>query len=179
VLDVATLVGPPPEIGAFGAVLVAASVHMGRHEREMVRFVRAHRGELARVPAAFISVSLTEAGAEDPGRSAAQRAEASRHVALMIEAFFDDTGWHPAHVKPVAGALLYTQYGRLMRFILKRIVRSQGGSTDTTSDHEYTDWPSLARFVDEFIRTALPPEAGPFAPAERPRESEATDEHAR
>jgi menaquinone-dependent protoporphyrinogen oxidase len=151
-LDVAAA-EPPLEMGAYAAALVAGSVHAGAHEREMVRFVKAHRAELERLPAAFISVSLTEAGAEDPAKSAAQRREASRAVDQMIQKFLRETGWHPLHIKPVAGALLYTKYGRLLRFVIKRIVASQGGSTDTTRDHDYTDWPSLARFVEEFMCT--------------------------
>jgi len=163
-LDVGSLPAPPPEVGSYAAAVLASSVHAGEHEREMVRFVKTHRGELERMPAAFISVSLTEAGAEDPARTSAQRAEASIKVGQMIQKFFDDTGWHPSHVKPVAGALLYTQYGRVLRFIIKRIVSHQGGptdTTDTTRDHEYTDWPSLARFVDEFMCSTLTPGSRP------------------
>jgi menaquinone-dependent protoporphyrinogen oxidase len=152
----ARAVTEPIRVADYGAAVLAASVHAGSHEREMVRFVRAHCRELERLPSAFISVSLTEAGAEDRDRTEAQRAEASEYVEKMIQKFFDDTGWHPTHVKPVAGALLYTQYGRLLRFIMKHIVAGQGGSTDTTRDHEYTDWASLDRFVDEFMTSRLP-----------------------
>ena len=179
VLDVATLVDRPLDLGAYAAAVVAASVHAGAHEREMVRFVKALCREIERMPAALISVSLTEAGAEDPKRSAEQRAEASKQVARMIGKFFDDTGWHPTRVKPVAGALLYTQYGKLMRFVMKRIVRCQGGSTDTTRDHEYTDWPSLARFVDEFMCSLLAPATSPAPPADRPGDQERPHGNAR
>jgi len=161
-LDAAT-VAEPIELGAYAAAVLAASVHGGAHEREIVRFVKAHRAELERLPAAFISVSLTEAGAEDREKTAAQRAEASQQVGQMIQKFFDQTGWHPALVKPVAGALLYTQYGRLLRFIMKRIVAHQAGVTDTTRDYEYTDWPSIDRFVDEFMLQTLPAALGPTA----------------
>src|SRR5262245_56844205 len=45
---------------------VIASVHVGHHEREIVRFVKAHRLDLARVGASFLSLTLSEAEAEDP-----------------------------------------------------------------------------------------------------------------
>src|SRR6185295_13969701 len=44
---------------------VAASVHAGHHEPEMIAFVKRHRRELERLGAAFLSVTLSEAGAED------------------------------------------------------------------------------------------------------------------
>ena len=31
-------------------------------------------------------------------------------VQKVLDRFFAETGWYPEHVKPVAGALLYTQY---------------------------------------------------------------------
>ena len=61
-----------------------------------------------------------------------------------------DAGWHPERVVPVAGALRYSQYNFLVRFVMKRIARKSGGSTDTTRDHDYTDWAALDRFVSEF-----------------------------
>jgi menaquinone-dependent protoporphyrinogen oxidase len=64
----------------------------------------------------------------------------------------------------VAGALLYTQYGLLKRFIMKLIVKRQGGSTDTSVDHEYTDWAALQRFVDEFMTSAVEPLATTSSP---------------
>src|SRR5215468_7722557 len=52
------------DLDNYAAVVLAASVHAGRHEREMVRFVKRHLAELGRLPTAFLSVTLSEAGAE-------------------------------------------------------------------------------------------------------------------
>jgi menaquinone-dependent protoporphyrinogen oxidase len=38
---------------------------------------------------------------------------------------------------------------------MKLIAKQQGGDTDTSHDHEYTDWDDLTRFVDEFL-AAIP-----------------------
>jgi ABC-type transporter Mla maintaining outer membrane lipid asymmetry ATPase subunit MlaF/menaquinone-dependent protoporphyrinogen IX oxidase len=137
-----------------GAVL-AASVHVGHHEKEMVRFVSAHRDELERMPAAFLSVSLSEAGAEDPHKPPEQRAECGENARKMIDAFLGETGWHPAHVKPVAGALVYTHYNPLVRFVMKRIAKSAGADTDTARDFEYTDWVDLDRFAADLAHEIL------------------------
>ena len=132
-----------------GAVL-AASVRCGEHEREMVKFVRDHLKELHEMPTAFISVTLTEAGVERPESSPEERVRFATDVERVLERFFKETGWHPAKVKPVAGALMYTKYNLLLRLVMKHIAKSAHADTDTSRDHEYTDWAALDRFVDEF-----------------------------
>jgi hypothetical protein len=47
------------------------------------------------VSAAFISVTLSEAGAEDPLASPERRAEAAGDAQRMIDVFTEETGWRP------------------------------------------------------------------------------------
>ena len=61
----------------FSGAILAASVHAGAHEDAMVDFVKTNRDAFAVRPTAFLSVSLTEATAEDPDRTAEERAEAA------------------------------------------------------------------------------------------------------
>ena len=139
--------GSPVEWSAYSAAVVAASVHVGHHEREMITFVRRHRPELERRSAAFISVTLSEAGAENLMRSDAERERAAADVQRMIDVFVKKTGWRPARALPVAGALAYSRYNVFVRFIMKRIAREAGAPTDTSRDYVFTDWPALDRFV--------------------------------
>ena len=48
----------------------------------------------------------------------------------------------------MAGALAYTRYGFLTRFFMRRIAKKEGGPTDTSRDHELTDWGMVARFAN-------------------------------
>jgi menaquinone-dependent protoporphyrinogen oxidase len=148
-VDMIDVADEPPLIQwyRYAGVVLAASVHAGHHEREMVRFVRAHRTELELVPATFVSVSLSEAGAEDSHKPPEFRHECAGNARKMIDSFLAETGWRPAPVKPVAGALLYTHYNMLIRFVMKRIAKSAGADTDTSHDYEYTDWADLDRFA--------------------------------
>jgi menaquinone-dependent protoporphyrinogen oxidase len=141
-----------PPLDRYCAVILAASVHAGKHEPEMVKFVKERLEELQSMPAAFLSVTLSEAGAERPDATPEEHARFSADVQSVLDTFFNETGWHPQHVKPVAGALLYTKYNFLIRFIMKRIARKSGGDTDTSRDYEYTDWLALDRFVEELSR---------------------------
>jgi len=136
----------------FSSAILAASVHIGRHEPEMLEFVKQHRAELEAIPAAFLSVTLSEAGAERANATPEEHARFVADVQGMLDRFFKDTGWHPQRVKPVAGALLYTKYNFLIRFVMRRIARKAGAATDTSRDYEYTDWVALDHFVDELAR---------------------------
>ncbi|NUP08124.1 MAG: protoporphyrinogen oxidase [Polyangiaceae bacterium] len=138
----------------FDCAIFAASVHLGRHEPEMISFVRAHLRELAETPTGFLSVSLAETTVEDPAAPEDKREKAKHDVALAIQHFIEDTGWLPSRTKPIAGALAYTKYGFIVRFALKMIARSAGVSTDTSCDHVYTNWRVLDAFVDDVVATA-------------------------
>jgi menaquinone-dependent protoporphyrinogen oxidase len=135
--------------GVLCGAILAASVHMQKHEAEMVRFVKRNRAELEAMPTLFLSVSLSEAGAEDMSKSAEDRAAADAQG--LIQAFLDETGWHPRHIRAVAGALLYSKYNFLVRFVMRRIASKTGAPTDTSRDYEFTDWEAQERLVDEVV----------------------------
>jgi menaquinone-dependent protoporphyrinogen oxidase len=160
---------PQFDLNAYAAVVVAASVHTGKHEREMVAFAKQHRATLEQMPSALLSVSLSEADVESPSASPEKRDKADHDVHHVIEQFFDETGWRPTRVKPVAGALLYTKYNVIIRFIMKQMAKRGTGSTDTSRDHEYTDWAALDHFVEELLATVAP----------RPDERAASIQHER
>ena len=155
VLDVRRL-RSPVDWSQYALACVTASVHRGPHEREMIAFARRDRDELTHVRAVFLSVTLSEAGAEDPTAPAGRRAQAAADARRMIDVFIAETGWRPARTLPVAGALAYTRYNFLVRFVMKRIARQQGVSTDTSRDHEFTNWPAVDAVVDQLFHPAAP-----------------------
>jgi menaquinone-dependent protoporphyrinogen oxidase len=148
----------PFSIPNYDAAILAASVHNGDHETEMVEFVKHHRSELEPLPTAFLSVTLSEAGAERIEATPAEHAQFVQDVNLMLDRFFQQTEWHPTRVKCVAGALLYTHYNFLLRLIMRRIAKKAGTDTDTSHDYDYTDWLALDQFIVEFeeiVRSAV------------------------
>jgi menaquinone-dependent protoporphyrinogen oxidase len=148
-VDVVDVAHPPAgfDVSSYAGAVLAASVHAGKYERELVSFVRESSVALGRMPTAFLSVSLTEAAVEDHTAPFERRAKAAAQVRASVEAFCHETGLHPTRVWPVAGALLYQEYGVLKRLVMKMIARQVGGDTDTSRDHDYTDWEGLDRFV--------------------------------
>jgi menaquinone-dependent protoporphyrinogen oxidase len=124
----------------YQAVIIGGSIHMGKHQEAVADFVRMNRGVLERLPSAFFSVSLAAHGD-------------TANAEAYITNFEQQTGWHPTKVGLFSGALLYRKYGILKRWMMKRIVRDKPGilSTDTSRDHEYTDWDQVERFGRDFL----------------------------
>jgi menaquinone-dependent protoporphyrinogen oxidase len=137
--------GPRPE--NYAAVVVAASVHTGGYQRSVRRWVRAHSGVLNRQPTAFVSVCLGVLQ-QDPA--------VQQELSAIIGRFLTATGWRPGETKPVAGALPYTRYNPIKRWVMKRIVGGAGGDTDTSRDYEYTDWTDLRAFAAGFAKRVRP-----------------------
>jgi menaquinone-dependent protoporphyrinogen oxidase len=146
---------------SYSAVVLVASVHLGRHEGEVSRFATRYARELNAMPSAFVSVSLSQAGAEDISAPAERRAQGVADADRMIAAFIEATGWRPSRIKAVAGALRYSKYNPLMRFVMKRIARHMGAPTDTSEDREYTNWRALDAFAAEFFESWSNQETAP------------------
>jgi menaquinone-dependent protoporphyrinogen oxidase len=127
---------------------VGASVHVGRHQPEVVAFVQAHATDLNAVPSAFFSVSLN-AGSPKPAEVESARGLAQDFVA--------GTPWTPRLIRCFAGRLAYTQYGFFKRLLMWFIARRTGWPADTSRDHEFTDWTQVIRFADEIADAAGAP----------------------
>jgi len=140
------------DLSRFAGLMVASPVHMGRHAPETARFVKEHLAHLKRLPTAFLSVTLSEAGAERAEATPEERAKFAADVRKVNDLFLQATCWRPEYLINVAGALLYRQYNILLRLVMKRIARKAGGSPNTSQNHIYTDWVALDRFVAAFAQ---------------------------
>ena len=152
---------PPPEtldLSQFQAVLLGSPIRAQGYLRPVVRFVQSHRTELELLPTLFFSVGLAVLSRTGDGRAQTMR---------IVERLVAETGWHPQRVELVAGALPYTRYNFLVRFVMRRISRKEGGDTDTSRDYEYTDWAAVDRFAAEFVDEV----AGPVDAVTSPRRS--------
>ncbi len=86
----------------YDAVVVGASIHVGKHQEEVRDFVTDNRDTLSEMPTAFFQVSLSSANEE-------KREEAAGYV----ESFLTETGWYPDRIGQFGGALRFSEYGFL------------------------------------------------------------------
>lgn len=130
------------------AVILVASIHVGKHTAAAAAIVRKNLLLFNEIPSAFMSVSLS---AKESDRTTARS---------YITDFLADTGWHPELTATVAGALRYTSYGFLKKLIIKRIAEQNGLPTDTSRDFEFTDWDEVMAFADVFEQNLSAATAG-------------------
>ena len=128
-------------VDGYEAYVVAGSVLIGRHQGCIRRFVRDHAARLTAVPSAFVSVCGAMNGSDPEGARMAQQ---------YVEKFLQATGWRPALTVSFAGEVAYTRYRPWVRWMMKAISRRTGGPTDTSRDHEFTDWSEVGRFAHRF-----------------------------
>ncbi len=134
--------GKDVELPFYRAVIVAAPIHAGGYPPSVVSFLRREHARLNELPSAFLSVGLAVASKTSDGRA---------QTLPLVEKLCARTGFRPAHVELVAGALKYSQYGFLLRYVMRRIAAHEGGDTDTSRDYEYTDWAALTEFTRAFV----------------------------
>jgi len=127
----------------YDAVIVGGSLHAGHHQRSVGEWVEHHRSAIELRPNAFFSVSLTAADDSDEARAATR---------TCIDEFVEDTAWTPDVAASFAGALMYGDYDVFTRVLMRLIAAHHGGPTDTSHDHELTDWDAVERFARDFAR---------------------------
>ena len=146
-------VASAPDPQGFDALVVGDSIRFERHSRRLTRYLRDHRAEIADMPVAMFQVSMTSAGTD-----AAHVAKAEELAQKLIES----ARVQPDLVANFAGAIAYSQYGWVMKRVMRSIARREGNDTDMNEDHEYTDWDAVDRFangVAGMLRTR--PSVGP------------------
>ncbi|HEX2910193.1 MAG TPA: flavodoxin domain-containing protein [Chloroflexia bacterium] len=129
----------------YEAIIIGAPIHRDQYPKSVARFVEEHRAFLNKIPSAFFTACLT--------------VSSGRHEDLVkgekyANDFLKQTAWSPTSTAVFAGALLYTQYGFIKRFMLKKISERAGGDTDTSKDYDYTDWKAVDVFADDFLAAA-------------------------
>jgi menaquinone-dependent protoporphyrinogen oxidase len=132
--------GDDPAPHDYDAVIVGASIHAGHHQKEIVDWARRHRTTLALHPSAFFSVCLTAADDTEESRHATRR-----YHDELVEA----TGWTPDRAVTFAGALQYREYDFATRLVIRLMMAKGGHPTDTSHDHDFTDWDAVERFAHE------------------------------
>ena len=139
--DVGATAAAVAAVAASEAVIVAGSIHGGRMQPRLVRFVSAHGVALSEKPSALVMVSLSAASRE---------ARVRERLGAYVTTFLASTPWRPDVVEFVAGSLRPSSLGPIRRTLATRMARHAGISPD--GDLECTDWVALKRFASALAR---------------------------
>jgi len=138
-------IDPDFDIDAFDAYLLLGSLHQTKHQASLVGFIHRNLTRLNEAPSALISASATGSKVDPLSQAKAN---------ACIDELLDETDWRPLARTPIGGCIQYTKYNFFIRLVMKRISEQEGGPTDTSRDHELTDWDKLDRFVKNFASAA-------------------------
>ncbi|WP_022928183.1 flavodoxin domain-containing protein [Patulibacter americanus] len=140
VVDVRDVEDAPASTAGYDLVVLGGSIHAERHQAPLVAWMRRHAEGLAGRRVALFSVSLAALDPTPDGRA---------KVGGWVDALLEATGVRPDARACIAGALPYRDYALPTRWLMRRIARKQGLPTDTSRNHDLTDWAAVQRFADE------------------------------
>ena len=126
----------------YDAAIIGGSIHINAYPRYLQTFISKHRDWLNQVPSALFTVCMAIHSKND------QEQKAARAFGPELA---EKTHWQPTMMETFAGAIKYTQYGFITRWIMRYIAKKEGGDTDTSRDHEYTDWDLVTQFSEQFL----------------------------
>jgi menaquinone-dependent protoporphyrinogen oxidase len=136
-VDVVNLLEASPSPDDYDVVVLGSRIETDRHAKEVVAYIRHNHSALRDLPTAFFSVSMSAAkpnAGADPKR--------------YIEKLCTQVAWSPSLRRAFAGGVPYRKYGWLTRLMMKAINARTKGPTDTSRDHELTNWDEVRIFAD-------------------------------
>lgn len=123
----------------YDKVIVAGSVHSGKHQPDLELFAFANRERLNQMPGLLVSVSLAAAFPDTLD-------EARGYVGTFLEA----THWKPAQTIQVAGAVKPGNYDWFQKSALLEGDLAGHLNEDLQEMREFTDWETLKQTVTDF-----------------------------
>ncbi|MBD3616300.1 MAG: hypothetical protein HUJ22_06985 [Gracilimonas sp.] len=129
-----------PKLSPFGfdAIIIASSIHNEKFQASIEQYVGDYAKVLNNMVGAFISVSLTAAHDVPEGWEELEK---------ITKDFLHKTGWYPSFIEHIAGAIRYSEYNFFKKYIARNIAKRNNAQTNTSEDHEYTDWGQVKRIL--------------------------------
>jgi menaquinone-dependent protoporphyrinogen oxidase len=125
------------DASSYDAIVIGASIRHGKHNPLVAEFVQAQRTLLESRPSAFFSVSLV---ARKPHKN-------TPDTNPYVRAFLAKSPWKPRLVGVFGGVLDYQRYGLFDRYVIRLIMKINGGPTDLQKAVEFTDWSKVKDFA--------------------------------
>lgn len=132
----------------FDGMILGASLHIGRYQKEFCGFVKDHSAVLNTLPTLFLAVSLCAAGDNEKDW---------RELDNSVFRLTDVTGWKPGKVEHVAGAFRFSQYNFCKYWTMRWIEEKKDSSAEPGKDHEYTNWESVKDIISKWVATVQTP----------------------
>ena len=139
------------DLDPYDMVIIGAPVYAGNFSTAITQWATTFSATIDQKVCAVFTVS---------GNAGDKRPEARTADDVMLRKLIEACHLKPQYVASFGGAIHYRKYNLFLRWMMKRISKKAGGSTDTSRDHELTNWSD----VDDFVHAILnQDEVGHFA----------------
>jgi menaquinone-dependent protoporphyrinogen oxidase len=127
---------PGIDLTPFDKVVIGASIRYGKHQQQVLDFIKRNQVTLDSRPNAFFSVNVV---ARKPEKNTPE-------TNPYLQKFLKKIAWEPQNLAVFAGKIDYPRYGFVDKHMIRFIMWMTKGPTDLTATIEFTDWNK----VDEF-----------------------------
>ncbi len=127
---------PGIDLSPFDKVVIGASIRYGKHQQQVLDFIKRNQVALESKSNAFFSVNVV---ARKPEKNTPE-------TNPYLQKFLKKITWEPVNLAVFAGKIDYPRYGFVDKHMIRFILWMGKGPTDLTGTFEFTDWNK----VDEF-----------------------------
>eukprot|EP00033_Pygsuia_biforma_P001112 GCRY01001266.1.p1 GENE.GCRY01001266.1~~GCRY01001266.1.p1 ORF type:complete len:205 (+),score=34.79 GCRY01001266.1:85-699(+) len=147
------------KIEDYDSLFLCSNCLKGEHSARIKSFTEDHKSVLTSKPSVFVSVGLSwtrgklyERAKETMTEEQKQANEKNcRKTEEKTRQYMENTNLGKCRLVPVMGAVPFKQYWFPTRWLMKYICSLSGLSTDTSQDHDYTDYELLQQDIDSLF----------------------------
>ena len=120
----------------FDRIVIGASIRYGKHKKELYKFIKKNISVLETKKNAFFSVNAVARKLE----------KNTPETNPYIIKFLKKIDWVPKKIEVFAGKIDYPNYKFFDKYVIKFIMWTSKGPTDTSKTYEFTDWNRVEAF---------------------------------
>ena len=124
------------DLSNYNKIIIGASIRYGKHNPNLIKFVKRNINILNNVKTAFFSVNVV----------ARKKEKSSPSTNPYVIKFINQTNWKPTNIGVFAGKVDYPSYKFFDKHIIRFIMWLTKGPTDISKSYEFTNWDEVIKF---------------------------------
>ena len=124
------------DLNSYNKIIIGASIRYGKHNPNVLQFVKRNMKILNKVKTAFFSVNVV-------ARKKEKNTPATNPYVIK---FIKQTNWEPTNIGVFAGKVDYPSYNFFDKYIIRLIMWLTKGPTDISRSYEFTNWNEVKKF---------------------------------
>ena len=127
------------DLKKYKKIIIGASIRYGKHNSDVLNFVKKNINVLNKLKTAFFSVNVV----------ARKKEKNTPSTNPYVIKFIKQTDWRPTYVGVFAGKVDYPSYRFFDKYIIKFIMWLTKGPTDVSKSYEFTNWSEVDKFGEK------------------------------